>query len=51
MLSHFRRAIAYYNRRNYDANGRQLARLAKLLVAASVVFVAELVLWLWALAT
>jgi hypothetical protein len=49
-LSHFRRSIAYYNGRNYDANGRQLTRLSALFLAAMVVFVAELVLWLSRLA-
>jgi hypothetical protein len=50
-LSEFRRTIAYYNGRAYDANERQLGRLSSSFVVASVVFVAELVLWLWTLAT
>jgi len=50
-LSHFRQAIAYYNGRNFDANRRQLARLSALFFAATVLFVADLVLWLSMLAT
>jgi hypothetical protein len=45
-LSHFRQAIAYYNGRNFDANRRQLTRLSALFFAATVLFVADLVLWL-----
>jgi hypothetical protein len=50
-LSEFRRTIASYNGRNYEGNGRQLARLSALFVIASVVFGVELILWLSELAT
>jgi len=49
-LSEFRRTIASYNGRNYERNGRQLARLSGSFVVASFVFVVELILWLWDLA-
>jgi hypothetical protein len=49
-LSEFRRTIAFYNGRNYERNGRQLARLSVSFVVASFVFVVELMLWLWELA-
>jgi len=38
-------------RKNFDANRRQLARLSALFFAAMVLFVADLVLWLSMLAT
>jgi hypothetical protein len=50
-LSHFRQTIVYYNGRNFDANRRQLTRLSALFLAATVLFVADLVLWLSMLAT
>ena len=49
-VSEFRRTIASYNGRNYERNGRQLARLSASFIIASVVFVVELILWLWELA-
>ena len=49
-LSAFRRTIAYYNGSNYESNGRQLGLLSTLFAAASVLFMTELVLWLWVLA-
>jgi hypothetical protein len=50
-LRHYRRAIAYYNGRNVDANVRQLRRLNRVLTAASVCLASEVVLWLWILAS
>jgi hypothetical protein len=49
-LGEFRRAIAFYNGRNFDANVRQLHVLFAVFVAASVCLGCEFVVWLWVLA-
>jgi hypothetical protein len=50
-LSEYRRAIAFYNGRNFDANARQLRALDATFVVASVCLGCELVVWLWILAS
>jgi hypothetical protein len=47
----YRRAIAHYNGRHFDANARQLRLLDRMLMLASVLLGLELVLWLWVIAT
>jgi hypothetical protein len=47
----YQRAIAHYNGRHFDANARQLRRLDRMLMLASVLLALELVLWLWVIAT
>ena len=49
-LADYRAAITYYNGRHFDANGRQLRWLFRMLASASVCLASELVLWLWILA-
>jgi|GEM_PF-4196066 len=49
--SEYRRAIAFYNGRNFDANARQLRALDATFVVASVCLGCELVVWLWILAS
>jgi hypothetical protein len=50
-LSEFRRSIAFYNGEHYDTNGRRLRVIAVMLWIASLFLAAEVVLWLWSLAT
>jgi hypothetical protein len=50
-LSEYRRAIAFYNGRNFDANARQLRALDATFVIASVCLGCELIVWLWILAS
>ena len=50
-LGEYRRAITFYNGRNFDANARQLRALFRAFAVASVCLGCELVVWLWALAS
>jgi hypothetical protein len=50
-LREYRRAIAFYNGRNFDANARQLRMLAATFAVASVCLGCELFVWLWVLAS
>ena len=50
-LGAYRRAIAFYNGRNFDANARQLRALDATFAVASVCLGCELVVWLWILAS
>jgi hypothetical protein len=50
-LGEYRRAIAFYNGRNFDANTRQLRALFRAFALASVFLGCELVVWLWVLAS
>jgi hypothetical protein len=50
-LGEYRRAIAFYNGRNFDTNSRQLHALFLLFALASVCLGCELVVWLWVLAS
>ena len=50
-LGEYRRTIAYYNGRNFDANSRQLRMLFAVFVVASFCLGCEFVVWLWVLAS
>jgi hypothetical protein len=50
-LGEYRRAIAYYNGRNADANARQLRSLFAAFAVASFCLGCELVVWLWIFAS
>jgi hypothetical protein len=50
-LAEYRRAIAFYNGRNFDKNARQVRVMGAAFAVASVCLGCELVVWLWVLAS